>query len=110
MRLFEGTEFDIPPRCDRCQKLETDCDCLPAPKPQIPPEKQSLRVAVEKRKKGKSVTVIRGLAPDNDHADLLTSLKNHCGAGGTIKDENIEIQGDHADRIQSLLRKLKYKV
>ena len=110
MRLFEGTEFDIPPRCERCRELESECECPPVPRAQTPPDKQTLKIAVEKRKKGKVVTVIRGLDTENDNSDLLTQLKNHCGAGGTIKEGTIEIQGNHAERALSKLRELQFKI
>ena len=105
MRLFEGTPFYQPPKCDRCGLLETDCRCPPlpsAPAPRIAPTSQTARLAIEKRKKGKVVTVIRGLpAEGNDLDELLTRLKSQCGAGGTIKDECLEIQGDHLDRVRA---------
>src|SRR5688572_21213869 len=111
MRLFEGTPFDRPPRCDRCGQLESECNCPPAPPARIPPEQQTARLAVEKRKKGKMVTVIRGLpAEGNDLPELLTQLKSQCGAGGTIKDECLEIQGEHLDRIRDELGKLGFRV
>jgi translation initiation factor 1 len=69
MRLFEGTEFDRPLRCERCDELEVDCQCPPEAAPLIPPQQQTARLAIEKRKKGKVVTVIRGLpAAGNDLA------------------------------------------
>jgi len=113
MRLFEGTEFDIPPRCERCNELEADCRCPPAEASEslIPPEKQTARITVEKRKRGKTMTVVRGLT--NQPAQLtglLTELKNKCGGGGTIRDGNIEIQGSHADRIAEVLAKLGFRV
>jgi translation initiation factor 1 len=111
MRLFEGTPFDRPPRCDTCGQLETECTCPPPPPPRIPPEKQTAKVAEEKRKKGKSVTVIRGLpAVGNDLPGLLTQLKNICGAGGTLKEDAIEIQGKQSDRVKAALLELGYKV
>ena len=59
---------------------------------------------------GKTVTVVRGLqlSPD-DLAALGRQLKKKCGAGGTIKDGNIEIQGDHRERVAAELIKLGYK-
>lgn len=108
MRLFEGTPFDIPPKCDACGELEEDCKCPPKPPTRIAPEKQTAKIQIEKRKKGKMVTVVRGLAPD-DLPDLLTQLKNSCGAGGTIKEEAIEIQGEHADRVEGELSKIGYR-
>lgn len=110
MRLFEGTEFDIPPKCDRCGLLESECKCPTPVEPQVSPEKQLLKIAVEKRKKGKVVTLIRGLAKSNDHSNLLTNLKNHCGTGGTVKEEQLEIQGDHAERISTFLRNAGYRI
>ena len=111
MRLFEGTPFDRPPKCDRCEQLIENCQCPPPAIPEVPPEKQTLRVGVEKRKKGKIVTVIRDLAESNQHAELLTALKSSCGAGGTLQDAStIEIQGDHAARIQQLLKDRGFKI
>ena len=112
MRLFEGTEFDIPPRCERCGELETDCQCPPLPDPpptRIAPGKQTVKLQVEKRQKGKQVTVVRGL-DELDLPDVLVKLKNSCGAGGTIKEQAIEIQGQHAERIRLLLKELGFRV
>jgi translation initiation factor 1 len=113
MRLFEGTEFYQPPRCDRCQALVEVCECPPPPVEKTPPEKQTARVQVEKRKKGKVVTVIRGLAegnPDHHFSDLLTKLKNACGAGGTIQENTIEIQGNHKSRIEGILKEIGFRI
>jgi translation initiation factor 1 len=110
MRLFEGTPFDIPPRCDRCGKLESECNCPPLPAPRVAPEEQTVRVTVEKRKRGKIATVIRGLVNDQYLAELLTALKSACGAGGTVKDGEVEVQGDHLARVQQLLRDRGYRV
>ena len=111
MRLFAGTEFDIPPRCERCGELESDCACPPAPPPRTAPEKQTAKIAVEKRAKGKIVTVVRGLPQvGNDLPALLAELKTACGAGGTLKEEVLEIQGDHAARICERLAAIGYRV
>lgn len=113
MRLFEGTAWDRPPTCDRCGKLESECDCPAQPPPQalIPPEKQTARLSLEKRKKGKFVTVVRGLAAEaNDLPALLNRLKNACGAGGGLDGDLLEIQGDQVDRVRKLLEELGYKI
>lgn len=111
MRLFAGTPFDRPPRCESCDRPEAECVCPPEAPVRCPPSQQTARVRVEKRKKGKLVTVVSGLSPDdNDLAALLTKLKTTCGAGGTLRDDLLEIQGDHRDRIASLLRELGYRV
>ena len=110
MRLFEGTPFDRPPKCEVCGKLEEDCNCQPEPF-RIPPEKQTAKIAVEKRKRGKVVTVIRGLPElGNDLPALLTQLKSTCGAGGALKDEILEIQGNQLERVRQSLKELGYRV
>jgi translation initiation factor 1 len=111
MRLFEGTQFDIPPKCERCGKLEEDCTCPPEPTPQLAPEKQTARLSTEKRQKGKRVTVIRGLEPvGNDLESLLTKLKDACGAGGAIKEGSLEIQGDQVQRVREVLQQIGFRV
>ena len=111
MRLFEGTEFDIPPRCERCNELEADCQCEPLPEPKLPPSEQTATVRTEKRKRGKLVTLVQGLnSTDCDLDELLTTLKNHCGAGGTVKDDVLEIQGDQAKRVREKLLSLGFNV
>ena len=69
------------------------------------------RLTVEKRQKGKIVTVIVGLADEPEALqELLSRLKNACGAGGAAKDGIVEIQGDHLSRIRQTLRELGYRV
>ena len=105
MRLFAGTPYDRSPKCDRCGALESVCKCPPFAAGQV------ARLAVEKRKKGKVVTVIRGLPPsNNDLPALLSRLKSQCGAGGTIQKDCLEIQGEHVERISAALSELGYVV
>ena len=55
---------------------------------------------------GKTVTVIRDVALNAaDLALLGKRLKTTCGAGGTVKDGVIEVQGDHCERVTDCLRK-----
>jgi translation initiation factor 1 len=78
--------------------------------PRTPPEQQTARLVIESRKRGKSVTLIAGLsAVGNDLPDLLTQLKTACGAGGTLKEETLEIQGTHLERVRELLSSMGYK-
>ncbi|NQT11976.1 MAG: translation initiation factor [Planctomycetes bacterium] len=111
MRLFEGTLWDRPPRCERCGELEESCTCPPPPNVLTAPENQTARLNVEKRKKGKVVTVVRGLpAEENDLPTLLGQLKTACGAGGALKDDLLEIQGNHLERVRGLLAGIGYRV
>jgi translation initiation factor 1 len=64
-----------------------------------------------KQRGGKTVTVITGVQIYNDELiTLAQQLKKHCGSGGTVKDGNIEIQGDHCDTIITKLTTMGYKV
>lgn len=77
-----------------------------------PPNQQQLRVqASRKGRKGKTVTIISGFQhrPETLTA-LAKSLKGQCGSGGTVKDDTIEIQGDHANKLVELLAAKGYQV
>ncbi|MGB3615187.1 MAG: translation initiation factor, partial [Elainellaceae cyanobacterium] len=73
--------------------------------PSRPPNEQKLRVQVSRKgRKGKTVTVINGFETTPEIlAALLKTLKGRCGAGGTVKDDTVEIQGDHAQTILQVL-------
>lgn len=112
-RLFSGTKWDRPPTCERCGKLEAECTCPPPPPPEplrIPPETQVAKLLLEKRAKGKLVTVVANLDPaGNDLPALAATLKAKCGAGGTVKEGRVELQGDHLSGAEVALRSLGYK-
>ena len=58
---------------------------------------------------GKVVTVVRGLPGQGPTLTALAGdLKRMCGAGGTLKERFIEIQGDHRDRVTEYLRERGY--
>lgn len=78
---------------------------------ELPPQQQNLRVeASRKGRKGKTVTVISGFQSKPETLEaLVKQLKTQCGTGGTIKDNEIEIQGDHKQKILEILTKLGYK-
>jgi translation initiation factor 1 len=110
MRLFEGTQWDRPPQCAQCEQPEADCTCPPPVAEITSPGKQTAKLAVEKRRKGKVVTVIRNLRDEADHLPLLLKeIKSACGAGGTLKEGAIEIQGRQLDRVRDVLTALGYR-
>ena len=80
-----------------------------APPPGFPDD-GIVRISREKANRGgKTVTMVRGLPP----ADLearAQDLKRACGAGGTVRDGAVEIQGDHRERLLEKLTSLGYKV
>ena len=74
-------------------------------------EKQQLKVWIDrKRRKGKEVTLITGFIGTNDDLKALgKTLKTKCGVGGSAKDEEIIIQGNHREKVVELLKNMGYK-
>lgn len=75
-----------------------------------PPAAQNIRVILDKKQRaGKTVTVVYGFQMnEREIEDLGKQLKTYCGTGGTVKNEEIIIQGDHRDKITDRLRKIGY--
>ena len=61
----------------------------------------------KKGKKGKTITLIRGLATEDEIflKELLKKIKVFCGTGGTLIDSNIQLQGDMVSKSIEFLRK-----
>jgi len=61
----------------------------------------------KKGKKGKTITLIRGLGTDDEILlkELLKKIKVFCGTGGTLIDRNIQLQGDMVSKSIEFLRK-----
>lgn len=91
--------------------IGTAADATERPVPDLPPNQQDLRVQVSRKgRKGKTVTVISGFTHNpKTLAALAKTLKASCGSGGTVADNTIEIQGEHAPKLVSLLIKKGYK-
>lgn len=108
--LFDGTPLERPVTCERCEKPLDLCKCPRAKSGKIVlPKDQPARVSRERRGGGKMVTIVRGLDPNaTDLAAMLKELKSKLGAGGTISDGCIELQGDHRDKLVEKLRQLGY--
>lgn len=77
----------------------------------LPADKQDLRVWLDRKQRGgKVVTLIKGFVGSNeDLAELGRMLKSRCGVGGSAKNGEIIIQGDHRDRVVDLLLAAGYK-
>ena len=89
--------------CPGCGNPINQCTC----RKQISPSGDgNVRVSREtKGRKGKGVTLIKGLAMDAATLGLMSKkLKTMCGSGGTVKKGIIEIQGDHIERILDYLK------
>ncbi|MGY5354236.1 translation initiation factor [Wenyingzhuangia sp. IMCC45467] len=78
----------------------------------LPNNQQQLEALFSnKGRGGKTVTIIKGfVGTDDDLKALGKMLKNKCGVGGSVKDDEIIIQGKHRDKIMEILTKEGYKV
>ena len=94
--------------CPDCTRPISDCICR---QPSLTPTGDGyVRVSRQtKGRKGKGVTIISGLQLDTKKLQKLAKqLKRKCGAGGTVKDGNIEIQGEHRDFLVEELKSLGF--
>lgn len=96
--------------CPGCNQPVDACRCKE--NSDVPLGDGNVRVGREtKGRKGKGVTVVTGLPLNNKKlTQLAKKLKQRCGAGGTVKDGVIEIQGEHRDVLVQELEKLGYTV
>ncbi len=105
-RLIYSTDPDLDSAADE--------PILPA-NPAAPVRTRQLNIPVivrleRKGRGGKTVSIIKGImSPPLGKQALLKLLKSKLGAGGTIKGDDLEIQGDHRDDIVSILNELGYK-
>ena len=76
----------------------------------LPKNKQLLRVSLDKRnRKGKAVTLVSGFrGSDEDLQELGKLLKMRCGVGGSAKEGEIIVQGDHRGKVLDILQKEGY--
>ena len=87
----------------------TDGSHLPG---DVVPSRTRLRLRLDaKGRRGKAVTVVFDLPPHHTYFEnLLKQLKAHCGAGGTLREGALEIQGDQRDKVQAFLERLGFQV
>ena len=102
--------------CARCGLEQSSCRCASAggagSEAQTPRD-GFVRIARDKKgRHGKVVTVITGLPDDSElTASLAQAFKRICGSGGTVKPGGqIEIQGDHRDKLEAKLIELGHRV
>jgi len=109
--LFAGTPLERPVTCEHCGQPFGKCTCPRDAKGKVClPKDQQARVRRERRR-GKFVTVVSGLDPKaSDVAGLLKHFRTTLGTGGTIASGEIEVQGDHRDKVIEHLKSLGYPV
>ena len=98
--------------CRRCGWPEHGCRCSTRGAGEPVPVRVVAKLRVEKAGRGgKAVTVVYDLPRNAEFLKgLARDLKQACGAGGTVQDDAVEIQGDLRDRIRDLLLKRGFGV
>lgn len=95
-------------RCKKCNKYPCAC-----PKSEdLNPSSHTLKLRLEKNGRGgKMVSVLFELPPNEAYfKNLEKKLKALCGTGGAYKNNTIEIQGDHREKIKAHLEKMGFKI
>ena len=95
---------DMAEICPVCGLPNDICVCR-----EITKEQQRIRVRLEYRKWRRPVTIVDGLDDKNtDLGRLAQKLKTFCACGGTAKNSEILLQGDHREKVSSYLVQAGY--
>ncbi len=84
--------------CDKCGLPKSLCVCETIAK-----EKEKIR-----GRYGKFITLVEGIGKDADPKSVLKELKTKLACGGTIKNNAIELQGNHREKVKGILVKLGF--
>ena len=110
-RLVYSTDSGRIDTCPTCGQPYKKCRCDQFTQPARKSDGIVRVMRDRKGRGGKTVTIINGvMGSDAELITLAQQLKKLCGSGGTVKDGNIEIQGDHCDKVMAKLIALGYKV
>ncbi|MDI6708061.1 MAG: translation initiation factor [Candidatus Thermoplasmatota archaeon] len=86
--------------CTLCGLPKELCVCE-----QIAKERQEIKIYTVERRYQKKVTIIEGIE-DMDLNEIAKKLKTRCASGGTVKNNIIELQGDHKKKVQEALQEM----
>jgi len=88
--------------CPKCGLPLQACVCK-----EISREQQHIELKTEKRRFGKKITLVLGFT-GNDASEMAKALKSELACGGTMKNNVIELQGDHKGKIKPILVKMGF--
>lgn len=109
MGLFDGTPLARPVTCAQCGREVSQCGCPRGANGDVRlPKDQQVRVQRE-RSRGSWMTTVTGFdASATDMQAMLKSLKSRFATGGSIREDAIELRGDHRDALVAHLKSLGY--
>jgi translation initiation factor 1 len=97
--------------CPRCRKTLAKCRCAAQIAADTRPAGDGVVRVRREVRNGKTLTVVFDLPLRASELDALAAkLKAACGTGGTAKDGQVEIQGDHRDRVVAFLQRAGHVV
>ena len=89
--------------CPRCGLPKQACVCK-----EIAKTEQRIKVETDKRRYGKIITLVTGLDKEVDLKETAKKLKSELACGGTVKNNVIELQGNHSKKVKQVLVKLGF--
>ena len=89
--------------CPKCGLPKQACVCE-----EIAKSEQRIKIELVKRRFGKYITLVTGLGEGVNIKEIAKALKNELACGGTVKNNAIELQGNHERRIKPALIKLGF--
>ena len=89
--------------CTKCGLPNDLCVCQ-----EIAKESQRIKISTQQRKYRKKYTIVEGFDKETDIRQLAKTLKNKLACGGTSKDNRVELQGNHKEKVKEILLKMNY--
>jgi translation initiation factor 1 len=89
--------------CPKCGLPKQACVCE-----EIAKSEQRIQISTVKRSYGKITTIVTGIGKELDIKSVAKQLKTELACGGTVKNGNIELQGQHVKKIKPLLIQLGF--
>ena len=89
--------------CEKCGLPKELCVCEVVER-----EGQKIKVYIDMRKFRKPVTIVEGVSKESVKT-VLKELKRKLACGGSYKEGNIELQGNHLMKIKVFLVKLGFE-
>lgn len=89
--------------CPKCGLPKQACVCE-----EIAKSEQKVRIETVKRAFGKITTLVTGIGEGVNTKEIAKELKSELACGGTVKNNVIELQGDHRRRVKPVLVKLGF--